>query len=462
MENGKKRFNWKQLLLPVTLLFFVTACDTFLDDEKYAGVPHSLRYMSIDTYHIGDDYVSVTPTVMGGEGAIFTIESIDGPASDEVKASSFSIDSNKGNINIKEYCRLLPGEYSLAVKVSNPSGSEVFEDAFAFTAVQVQPSKLSYVPSLYSFYGTSTGDLTSPANVNGGGPYTFSLDDPFNYFAINELTGEIEKIAEVDVADDSKLIKTYDVGVVNELGSYNAPKAITIEIIGANVGKLTYNAEYKTPNEVSLGLINSSASTLAGSYTDVVNEEDYTTELSESTNGPIFKGNRFTNSWHVATAPVVMDQTGGGEKVNTFFLSFKTASSTTECVSIVVSDAIQLEGAISAYAEIAAYKRYIDNDFNQRFALLVCDDEAYNEEEPFASPWFEIEANIAPGMLPYSNPIKESSLLAAGEGTQAFDIPVEYVGKKVRMALKAVHLNPELGNLGREAFVYKWQVRAKY
>lgn len=462
MKNAKKRCGWKQVFIPIALLLFVTACTTFLDDEKYSGVPHSLRYMPIDKYQIGDDYVSVTPTVMGGEGAIFEIESIDGPSSDEIKQSSFSINSEKGNINIKEFCRLLPGDYSLSIKVSNPSGSEVFENAFTFNAIQVIPSKLSYVPSLYSFYGTSTGDLTSPANVNGGGPYTFSLEDPLNYFSINEATGEIEKIAQVDVAEDGKLIKTYDVSVANELGSYQASKALAIEIIGAKVGKLAFNAEYKEANAVSYGLLNSTASTYVGTYTDTVNEEEYTTSLSEAINGPIFKGNRYSNTWHVFSSPVVMDLTGGGAKEDQLFLSFKTASSTTECVSIVVSEPIELAGASSAYAEIAAYKRYIDNDFNQRFALLICEEEAFNQDDMFATPWEVVRDNIAPGMLSYSNPIKESSLLKVGEGTQLIDLPSELLGKKVRMALKAVHLNPSLGNIGREAFVYKWQVRAMY
>ena len=459
MKKDKKRYLWSKLMIPLALIF-ITACTTFLDDEKYSGVPHSLRYMPIDAYHIGDDYVSIQPTVMGGENATFEIVSITGPSAEDVLNTSFSINNENGIINIKEFCRILPGSYSLNVKVSNSFGSEVFENAFSFDAIQVAPSKLSYTPSLYSFYGSSLGDLTSAANVNGGGPYTFSMQDPFNYFTIDENSGQISKIAEVEVGEDSKIIKTYDVSVSNQLGDYTAPKAVTIEIIGANVGKLAYNAELKEPNAVDIGLINSSAFTYAGIYTDIVNEEEYSTILTESVNGPIYKGNRYTNSWHVAPWNVEMDESGSGDLINTLFLSFKTSTNTTECVSMAVSDSIDLEGASSAYSEIVAYKRYVDNDFNQRFALLVCEDELYNEEEPFETPWTTLSSNFAPGMLPYANPIKESEL--NNNGTQAFDIPAELVGKKIRLALKAVHLNPDLGNIGREAFVYKWQVRAMY
>ncbi|WP_430817241.1 hypothetical protein [Carboxylicivirga sp. RSCT41] len=460
MKNVKGRFRRGRNYLLIALVFFIAACTTFLDDEKYTGLPHSLRYMPVDSYRIGDDYVSATPTVMGGENAVFEIASVEGPSPDEVLNASFAIDAQNGNINIKEYCQLLPGDYSLDIQVTNPAGTEVFADVFNFSAVQVAPDKLRYIPSLYSFYSTATGDMTAAASVNGGGPYVFTMDDPLNYFTINELTGEITKEAIVEIGDDDKLLQTFDVSVSNEMGTHTESKAVTIEIIGANVGKVAYNAEYNSPNAVNLGLVNSTASTFAGTYSATVNGEEYTTELSQSINGPVYKGNRHTNTWHATSVPVVMDVSGNGEQENSLFLSFKTSTNTTECVSIVVSDPIDLNNAQSAYAEIVAYKRYIDNDFNQQFALLVCDDEQYNSDDAFATEWTVMSENIAPGMLPYSNPISESKLTEGG--TQAFNIPGELTGKKVRLALKAVHLNPELGKIGREAFVYKWQVRAMY
>jgi len=458
MKNVKERFRTGERYLLMVMLFSIAACTTFLDDEKYTGLPHSLRYMPIDTYRIGDDYVSIAPTVMGGENARFTISSIAGPSSEEVLNASFSIDAQNGNINIKEFCNLLPGNYSLDVEVKNASGNKVFNNAFSFTAEQVPPTKLNYVPSLYSFYASELGDKTSVASVNGGGPYLFTMDDPLNYFSIDELTGSIAKEAVVEIEEDDKLIQTLDVTVANELGKHTQSKAVTIEIIGSNVGKVAFNAEYKIANAVSLGLVNAYASTLTGVYSDVIMEQEYSTELNE--NGPVYKGNRHTNTWHAYGAPIKKDVSANGNIENELFLSFKTASSTTECVSMVVSEAINLKAAKSAYAEIVAYKRYIDNDFNQRFELLICDDEAYDANNVFDNSWELISENIAPGMLPYSNPILESKLL--DEGSQSFDIPNELLGKKIRLALKAVHLNPDLGKIGREAFVYKWQVRAMY
>ncbi|MCG8581110.1 MAG: hypothetical protein MI866_14415 [Bacteroidales bacterium] len=460
MKNVKGRLRRGRNYLFIALVFFITACTTFLDDEKFTGLPHSLRYMSVDSYRIGDDYVSITPTVMGGENAVFEIASIEGPSSEDVLNASFTIDAQRGNVNIKEYCKLLPGDYSLDIKVTNPAGAEVFADAFKFSAIQVAPDKLRYIPSLYSFYSNSTGDKTAVANVNGGGPYVFSMDDPLNYFTINELTGEITKEAIVEIGDDDKLLRKFDVNVANEIGSHTETKAVTIEIIGANVGKVSYNAEYNSPNAISLGLVNSAAFTFSGAYSTIIHDEEYTTELNKSVNGPVYKGNRHANTWHATSVPLVMDESGNGEKENSLFLSFKTSANTTECVSIVVSDPIDLDNAKSAYAEIVAYKRYIDNNFNQQFSLLICEDELYNNDDAFATSWTVMSENIAPGMLPYSNPISESKLTEGG--TQTFTIPHELTGKKVRLALKAVHLNPELGKIGREAFVYKWQVRAKY
>lgn len=459
----KKRKEWYRYLhycMVSTLLLFVVSCTTFLDDEKYVGEPHSLRYMQIDNYRIGDNYVSITPTVMGGENATFEIESVEGPVSDEILKESFSINSQEGNINIKEFCGLISGRYSLDVKVTNSYGSKIFENAFGFNATQVEPSKLRYVPSLYSFYGPLTGNYTSPASANGGGPYLFSMNDTQNYFSINEETGVITKEAVVALGEDDVITRTFDIEVSNEIGTHTEHQAVTIELIGANVGKLAFNMEYTESNTVDLGIINGEASTYIGTYADIVNGEDYTTILSTSVNGPIYKGGRHANSWHSAPSSVVMDKSGGGDTETKLFLSFKTSSSTTECVSMVVTDTISLDVALSAYTEIQAYKRFIDNDFNQRFALLVCADDEYIEDDMFATPWTVLSENIAPGMLPYSNPIKESELYENGK--QAFDLPADLLGQKVRLALKAVHLNPSLGNIGREAFIYKWQVRAKY
>jgi len=435
------------------------SCTTFLDDEKYEGPPHSLRYMAISDYSIGDDYVSIRPTVMGGENAIFSIANIQGDSPEDVLNTSFSINEKEGNINIKEFNSLLPGTYSLDIRVSNIEGAAVFEDAFSFNAVQVVPTQLRYVPSVYSFYGSETGDVTSPAMVNGGGPYTFSMDDPLNYFDINVDNGEITKDVVVEIGDDEKIIKTIAVTVQNALGEYLQEKALSIELLGANIGRLFFNMEYSTPNNVNLGLINGIVSTYEGVVTEEINEELYTTTLTEATNGPVYKGNRHQNTWHAQATSVLMDVTGSNVKENQLFLSFKTVSSTTECISMVVTEPVDLSQVTSAYTEIVAYKRYIDNDFNQRFVLLACAEEEYVADDMYASNWTVINENIAPGMLKFSNPIKESKLYS--DGTQLFDVPDELVGKNVRLALKAVHLNPALGNLGREAFIYKWQVRAK-
>lgn len=447
------------LALIVLLGLSMFSCTTFLDDEKYDGPPHSLRYMSIDDYSIGDDYVSVRPTVMGGEGAKFSISKIDGNSPEDVLNTSFSINENEGNINIKEFNNLLPGTYSLDISVQNSVGSAVFSNAFSFNAIQVVPTQLRYVPSIYSFYGSVSGNVTSPANVNGGGPYTFSMNDPLNYFSINEANGEVTKEAIVEIGDNEKIIKRIDVTVQNDLGEYLAEKALTIEIIGQNVGRLFFNMEYSTPNNVILGIINGDVSTYTGVVTETINNEEYTTTLNEATNGPVYKGNRHQNTWHAQPSNIVMDVSGDNSTESQLFLSFKTVSSTTECISMVVTDPVDLSLVTTAYTEIAAYKRYIDNDFNQRFTLMACAEEDYVVDDMYASNWIVINENIAPGMLAYSNPIKESKIYS--DGTQLFDIPNELIGKQVRLALKAVHLNPSLGKLGREAFIYKWQIRAK-
>jgi len=129
-----------------------------------------------------------------------------------------------------------------------------------------------------------------------------------------------------------------------------------------------------------------------------------------------------------------------------------------ECLAMAVTDSINLSGAkSSAYTEIVGWKKYIDNNVNQQLVLMVCDNALYNAENPSAMEWTILNENIAPGLIQNPNPVKESDLTA--NGTQIIDIPQEFWGKKIRMALLARHLNPALGNLGREPFIYKWQVR---
>jgi len=443
----------------ISLGLYMFSCTTFLDEQRYDGPPHSLKYMSISDYYIGDDYITVKPTVMGGELATYRITNIEGPAPEEVLTESFSINEQQGNINIKEFNNLSIGTYSLDVEVKNTHGSTIFENAFSFSAKQAVPTEVRYTPSIYSFYGHSQNDVTNKASVNGGGPYAFSMNDPLNHFSINETDGVITKDAIIEIGDDEKIIKSFDVGVSNELGSYLAQDAVVIEIIGANINPLVYNMEYSTPNISSLGLLNGIASTYIGEVTEELDGEEYTVNLTEGVNGPIYKGNRHQNTWHAQASNIVLDESGDGQTSSELFLSFKTSSSKTECISIVVSDSINLSESTSAYTEIKGYKRFIDNDVNQRFELLICSEDSYNTDDVFESDWQTVNANFAPGMLPYANPIKESSL--TNDGTQEFDIPSEFLGTKVRLAIKAVHLNPSLGNLGREAFIYKWQIRAK-
>ncbi|TLX75772.1 hypothetical protein E9993_09465 [Labilibacter sediminis] len=437
-------------------------CTTFLDDSKYSGPPTSLRYMSVDTLSIGSEFVTLRPTVLGGENATFSLDWVQGPGSEEILSEafiseSFSIDESDGYITVNEFSQLEPGFYSFDVKVSNPAGSDVFPGVFSFEAKKVAPTKIKYIPSIYSFYSDEVGVSTDAAFVNGGGPYSFVLDDPLNYFSIDPETGSITKDQVVDVDPGDPLEKVYDVSVSNELGSYTQNDAITIEIIDPTMGKIVHNNELTTPSVTNLGLLNAHAISIYGEYTATINDEEYTTTLVQGVNTGGYKGSRHYNIWHSYGLDIKLDRTGNGAKENRQFLSFKTASSKTECVAWVVTDSIDLTNATSATTEIQAYKRFIDNDFNQRFALLICDNADYVEGE-IDPIWYEMEYNIAPEMLKWASPFSESDLQ---NGRQEFEIPFEFLGKKVRLALQAEHLNSSLGNLGRETYIYKWQVRAK-
>ena len=456
----KGNVKWINIALVFIIGFMLSGCTEFLDEEKYTGAPQSLSYMQMDVYNIGDEYVSVQPTVLGGENATFSITSASGPVDESIILDAIEVSEDGGIISINEFSALLPGSYSVDVQVSNAYGSEVFTDAFLFNAVQVAPTKVKYLPSIYSFYYDEIDVRTEEAYVKGGGPYSFELDDPLNHFSIDVETGAITKEQVVDVDDQDQIItKIFDVSVSNELGNHTEADAITIEIIGKNVGKLIYNNELAASSIASKGLLNAKSFSFYGDYTAMVNGEEYTTTLVEGTNTTGYKGSRYYNAWHSYPANIKLDQTGSGEVESRQFLCFKTASSKTECVSMVVTDSIDLTNATSATTDILAYKRYIDSDINQRFGLLICDNETYDAENPSRTNWTEIEHNIAPGMLSWKSPFVESKLY--GEGRQEFEIPLEFVGKTIRLALIAEHLNASINNLGRETFIYKWQVRAK-
>ncbi|MBI9065546.1 MAG: hypothetical protein JEZ14_26415 [Marinilabiliaceae bacterium] len=115
--------------------------------------------------------------------------------------------------------------------MENAFGSAVFEDAFQFSAVQTAPTELRYLPSLYSFYGSEIGNATQMPLVKGGGPFTFSMDDPIGTFSIDETSGIITKVDAFEVGDDDKIIKTFDVGVANEKGDFLAEDVVTIQLL---------------------------------------------------------------------------------------------------------------------------------------------------------------------------------------------------------------------------------------
>ena len=95
---------------------------------------------------------------------------------------------------------------------------------------------------------------------------------------------------------------------------------------------------------------------------------------------------------------------------------------------------------------------------------MITKEEDFNSDNNFESNWTVIDPNIAPLLYQASSTtVKESDIKNSGSST--FQIPAEFFGTNVRVALKGVYLKPPLipggSNLGREYHISKLEVRTK-
>ncbi len=458
-------------LISLLLATIFISCDKEESYGTYVGVPSDLRYSEMveGSYIVGEGYVSQAPTLFTNGEISYEIVNItsttDLPL--ETMMESINIIENEGIIRILPYSNLLEGTYNLDIKVTNPSGSTTFDGVYSFSAITGQPNHLSYSPSIISVFSNELGEVSKKPQVTGGGPYNYILKTETENFAIDAETGIISYTTDLLLGSQDKVVKELFVEVSNSVGDFTSLTPYYVEVIGSSLGKLSYIMEFTEPSSVSYGVVNCDIVNYYGEITTTINEEPYTTTLNTEINGPKWNGNEktipYNNVFFNDLFRIKYDVTGGGKVVESPTLGMSTTNTSTEAISLVSLPVVDLTSLTEAYINIEGFKRYIDEDSNQQLELMITKEEDFNTEDNFDSNWTMLDPNIAPLLLQISGTTaKESEIKNSGSSTTI--IPSEFLGLRVKIALKGVYLKPTKeggSNLGREYHISKLEVRTK-
>ncbi|BDD07378.1 hypothetical protein [Aureibacter tunicatorum] len=472
-------------LLGIAALSFLFSCNHEKDDwEVYAGIPKDLRYTMVDNYLCGDYYESSEPSVFVGKAGA-TFEIIGGSATNggSFNQEAFMIMPNSGQIILKNYNPLSPGDYAVDVRVTNAEGSSDFIGAFRFTAMPQAPSGISYYPYNYSAYlSESDFFITETPQLKGGGPYTFKLTDNYNnLFSIDEATGEISfDESEASVSDTGYKSYELEVHVTNPIGEAQQPYACKIELVGDQALKKIYTLESALANASDLGMRNALSYTVLGKYTKVydmpddvddsdnsVEPEKYVTTLKDPDSAPNYQQGWWYNAWHGYPESYDMDVTHGQSQVEMrecYPIGIRTLNRDVELVSYLVTDEIDLtEYNEKAQLIINGYYIWRSSTSNQFFGVFIIPADQYDADNPEESKWEEIIEDVTVPHFYYHDiqkgtPVKESEIYANQFVT---DLDNKYLSTKFRVAIRAEKLDKDKGSMNRSVFVNECTVRAK-
>ncbi|WP_338238654.1 hypothetical protein [Persicobacter diffluens] len=478
MSNRLHLFFLSVLLLSVTI-----ACNR--EDEFRAEHPKNLQYASITDYSIGDLFISPQPSIEGGGNMTFSIVGFSGPEGldDERMASYISIVPETGEIILAEYCQLVEGAYSLDIKAENSKGNETFPKAFNLIANMSEANGINYTPSIVSIRGKDVDFKTNPAQVKGGGNFTFAFSEPQEYLQIDPQTGQISLISEVAIGDDDFISQKIGVIAENELGeSYNA-NAIEIEVIGNNVGAILYNLEMGSHQRTDPGFLNGGSQIFMDEYSF---EYDGTPGTVELNNGSYSytPANGFRFQWYSQELAVTNELE---EEVFEKLALFHPSNGNNNTVSYLFTDAIAIPDELKgAYIDLMGYSMAgkVLHEFGRLSLWAMEEVESFDEEEPEFSDLIMVSDFLQEKVCQYGrndSKIRISDLMRnwdefvddnnnnipAGQtlngGRSQHVLPAELVGKKVRLVMKMENFNPQIDGVsavrGRRYGFWKFQVR---
>ncbi|WP_281612896.1 hypothetical protein [Flammeovirga sp. SubArs3] len=451
----------KHLTLLLLSILLLGACQKE-ENSFYVGVPKDLRYVGIGEYYCGEAFTTDQPSVFtGGEEVIFTLLDV---KSDDYEGEdlmeNFRIQSRTGIITIRDFNDLSVGRYTIDVEVKNSMGATSFTDILDFTADQIAPQDIIYMPNIYSFYGDDTEIETNRPHVKGGGPYSFRLTEHTDIFSIDEELGRVKLTNNFPIEDDQ--IEVFEIGieVANTLGELVKDAAVTIEIIGKNVGQLFYNAISFLGTPTSYGLQNAVHHTTYGVVEKEIDGEAYITELNDEDNGPAYTGGLWRRAWAGVAFNFENEDGFVNEKIVKGYWSWNQESR-----GDLISDVIDLSYADEeGYLDITGFWRYTGGaqNLNQHLGVMICKQSEYNEDAPETSNWTVLANDISEDLMPFpSGTTTINERLLREEGNVQVSIPSNFLKEEVRVALRADFFNPELGGLARRFYIYQMQVRGK-
>ncbi|GJM60615.1 hypothetical protein [Persicobacter diffluens] len=467
----KKRFTplWRRSLFWALAFCTFSRCASDVQIHPYEGVPEDLRYIPLlPDYEIisGHAYFSDPPSWRGGSQMQFALLE----NQDEILHENISVDSNSGVISLNDFNRLLPGEYQIGVQMKHQQQGDwqVFPEAYAVRIGQGPVSGLKYSPSTYSIYADDVTDATAMPGVRGGGPYQFRFPDHYNgAYQINETTGVISlKVAE-EVSPDFVEEELLTVIVSNALDTITISPAITMERIGADIGRMIFQANHKIADRAQNGLINTHSYTYTGDYTTVLKweeegqlkEMDYSTTLlgAEEAGNPL---------WHYCWFGR-MKRDSNGEEIQ---LAMSKAKSKNEGLNYLFTDAINLSaypGALTTYIKGTIFANAASWTTAEKYhslRLLVCRASEFNAEQPDLSAWSIVEENIIPDLLlvnGYNDVAFPIDAELYEEYGTTYALPEAFQGQEIVLALQSVLMNPYDEAHDARPAIEKWEIRAK-
>ncbi len=465
-------FKFYSGIASLLLVLLMMSCQKDETYGSYKGVPKDLRYSGIveGGYIVGESYVSKKPTIFSYGETTYEIVNIttttDVPK--DILMESVTISNSDGIIRILPFTSLVEGDYSVDIKVTNNSGSTTFIDAYDFSAITGAPNYISYSPSIVSYYTNELGVVSSLPQVTGGGPYQYSFTQEEDNFTIDPLTGVISYTKDLLVGPQDRTVNKLFVSVSNSEGSFTSTTPFVVEVIGSNIGRLAYIMEFSEPSSVSFGITDCDIVNYYGEVTETIGEEDYTTVLTPEKNGPIWKGSTksipYFNVFFSDLFRIKYDISDNGTIVETPTLGMSTTNTKTEAISLITFPSVDLANVTEAYINIEGFKRYLDNDLNQHLVLMITKEDDFNSEDNFESNWTILDPNIASILYQMSGTTANESDIK-NSGSSTFQIPAEFYGTNVKVALKGVYLKPPPlpggSNLGREYHISKFEIRTK-
>ncbi|ANQ52728.1 hypothetical protein MY04_5396 [Flammeovirga sp. MY04] len=449
----------KKYFIQLLSLYLLFSC-TQEDNGLYVGPPKDLRYAGVADYECGDYYTTYQPSVFtGGEEATFGLTSVTSQSGENIALeNNFSISSQTGIITFLEYNNLLPGNYTFDVNVKNSMGEVNFPNVLSFTAHQAAPKNMIYVPHIYSVFGNELDFNSEIPRTKGGGPYTFSLHNHKDIFSIDEALGTVQLSQEYTIGDEETEVFSLDISIQNAKGDLLKEEAMFIELLGKNVGKLLFHGISFQGTEDSYGLENMVTEPHYGSVTKELLGQEYTTEITEEVSGPVFASNMWRRAW--AGIPFQVRNENGVINDDIFIGYWSWEE---ESRNFLITDTIDLtDFEKSAYVSTTGMWRYNGgamND-NQHLMVAVIAADELDLASPTTSNWEILDNDISDRFYQYPSGIIEEAELKAN-GTVQVDIPAAYLGKKIKVALVADFLNPEIGSLSRRFYVHQLQVRAQ-